>query len=167
MPAYAQASLATGAADVDIVAILDQIERVIRIGITVVAAYLVALWIACIWWTFRDIKARTNDLFLQLAATLLVTVFSFPGLLIYLILRPPHMPNISIVDPGLYAVAWVIGLFLVNGYAFEIPSSRAQSAIAVIKATPFAGLAGVLAFFFDPYVMTRPLIVVSTLRHIP
>ena len=62
-----------------------------------------------------------------------------------------------------YAVAWVIGLFLVNGYAFEIPSSRAQSAIAVIKATPFAGLAGVLAFFFDPYVMTRPLIVVSTL----
>ena len=84
-------------------------------------------------------------------------------LVAYLILRPPHMPNISIVDPGLYAVAWVIGLFLVNGYAFEIPSSRAQSAIAVIKATPFAGLAGVLAFFFDPYVMTRPLIVVSTL----
>jgi hypothetical protein len=74
---------------VDIVAILDQVERVLRIGITIIAAYLVALWIACIWWTFRDIRSRTNDLFLQLAATLLVTVFSFPGLLIYLILRPP------------------------------------------------------------------------------
>ena len=73
----------------DIVAILDQIERVLRIGITIIAAYLVAIWIATIWWTFRDIRARTNDLFLQLAATLLVTVFSFPGLLIYLILRPP------------------------------------------------------------------------------
>jgi hypothetical protein len=47
------------------------------------------LWIASIWWTFRDIRGRTNDLFLQLAATLLVTIFSFPGLLIYMILRPP------------------------------------------------------------------------------
>jgi hypothetical protein len=74
---------------VDIVGILDQVERVLRIGITVIAAYLVALWIASIWWAFRDIRARTNDLFLQLAATLLVTVFSFPGLLIYMILRPP------------------------------------------------------------------------------
>src|SRR5207237_1619237 len=66
-----------------------QVERVLRIGITVIAAYLVALWIASIWWAFRDIRSRTNDLFLQLAATLLVTVFSFPGLLIYMILRPP------------------------------------------------------------------------------
>lgn len=79
-----------GAAVLDIVGILDQLERVLRVGITVVAAYLVALWIASIYWAFRDIRARTNDLFLQLAATLLVTVFSFPGLLIYLILRPPR-----------------------------------------------------------------------------
>src|SRR5437879_580205 len=109
MPAYAQASLATGAADVDIVAILDQIERVIRIGITVVAAYLVALWIACIWWTFRDIKARTNDLFLQLAATLLVTVFSFPGLLIYLILRPPKTLN-DLYEESLEEEAFLQGI---------------------------------------------------------
>jgi exopolysaccharide biosynthesis polyprenyl glycosylphosphotransferase len=72
------------------------------------------------------------------------------------------MSTIPIVDPALYGVAWVVGLFIVDGYAFEIPSSRTQSAIAVIKAAPFAGLAGVLAFFFDPYVMTRPLIVLST-----
>src|SRR5207302_7863939 len=38
---------------------------------------------------FRDIRARTTDVFLQVAATLLVAVFSFPGLLIYVILRPP------------------------------------------------------------------------------
>jgi RNA polymerase subunit RPABC4/transcription elongation factor Spt4 len=69
--------------------ILNQVERVLRIGITIVAAYLVALWIASVWWTFRDIRARTTDLFLQIAATLLVAVFSFPGLLIYMILRPP------------------------------------------------------------------------------
>jgi exopolysaccharide biosynthesis polyprenyl glycosylphosphotransferase len=84
-------------------------------------------------------------------------------LLAYLILLPPHMHNIPLVDPLLYGAAWVIALFIVNGYAFEIPSSRFQSAIAVIKATPVAGLAGVIAFFADPYVMTRPLIVMSTL----
>ncbi|MBI4494621.1 MAG: zinc ribbon domain-containing protein [Chloroflexi bacterium] len=70
--------------------IIAQVERILRIGITIIAAYLVALWIASIWWTFRDIRARTTDIFLQITATLLVTVFSFPGLLIYFILRPPR-----------------------------------------------------------------------------
>ena len=69
--------------------IIAQVERVLRIGLTVITAYLVALWIASIWWTFRDIRSRTTDLFLQVAATLLVGVFSFAGLLIYIILRPP------------------------------------------------------------------------------
>ncbi len=65
-------------------------ERIGRITATVLTAYFVALWIAAIWWTFRDIRSRTNDVLLQLAATLLVTVFSLPGLLIYFILRPPR-----------------------------------------------------------------------------
>jgi hypothetical protein len=69
--------------------IIAQVERILRIGLTIVTAYLVALWIASIWWTFRDIRSRTTDLFLQAAATLLVAVFSFAGLLIYVILRPP------------------------------------------------------------------------------
>src|SRR5205823_9385274 len=68
---------------------VTQLERILRIGITIVAAYLVALWIASIWWTFRDIRSRTTDIFLQIAATLLVATFSFAGLLIYFILRPP------------------------------------------------------------------------------
>jgi RNA polymerase subunit RPABC4/transcription elongation factor Spt4 len=68
---------------------LAQLERILRIGITIVVAYLVALWLASIWWTFRDIRGRTTDFFLQVAATLLVAFFSFPGLLIYIILRPP------------------------------------------------------------------------------
>jgi hypothetical protein len=69
--------------------IIAQAERVLRIGLTIIAAYMVALWIASIWWTFRDIRARTTDIFLQIAATLLVATFSFAGLLIYFILRPP------------------------------------------------------------------------------
>lgn len=83
-------------------------------------------------------------------------------LVAYLILHPPHMKTIPMIDPAVYGVAWVIGLFVVDGYAFQIPNNRPQSAIAVIKAAPFAGLAGVVAFFLQPYVMTRPLIVVST-----
>jgi RNA polymerase subunit RPABC4/transcription elongation factor Spt4 len=69
--------------------IIIQAERILRIGLTIIAAYLVALWIASIWWTFRDIRSRTTDIFLQIAATLLVATFSFAGLLIYFILRPP------------------------------------------------------------------------------
>ncbi len=73
----------------DVTELITQAERVLRIGLTIITAYLVALWIASIWWTFRDIRSRTTDLFLQAAATLLVAVFSFAGLLIYVILRPP------------------------------------------------------------------------------
>jgi RNA polymerase subunit RPABC4/transcription elongation factor Spt4 len=61
---------------------------VVRVGLIVVTTYLLALWIAAIWWTFQDIRNRSTDILLQIAATLLVTVFSFPGLLIYFMLRP-------------------------------------------------------------------------------
>ena len=45
--------------------IIAQVERILRIGLTIITAYLVALWIASIWWTFRDIRSRSTDLFLQ------------------------------------------------------------------------------------------------------
>ncbi len=80
----------------------------------------------------------------------------------YELLRPAAMPNIPAFAPVLFGLAWVAGLFLVDGYAFQIPTNRIQSAIAVVKATLFAGLAGVVAFFIEPYVMTRPLIILST-----
>ncbi|MDQ6672485.1 MAG: zinc ribbon domain-containing protein [Chloroflexota bacterium] len=73
----------------DITALVNQLEQLLRIAITIISAYFIALWIACVWWTFRDIRARTTDIFLQIAATLLVAVFSLPGLLIYVVLRPP------------------------------------------------------------------------------
>jgi Double zinc ribbon len=73
---------------VDIQELIVQLERILRIIVACVVAFWVALTIACVWWTFRDIRSRTTDIFLQLAATLLVAVFSFPGLLIYAIVRP-------------------------------------------------------------------------------
>ncbi|HEY5901508.1 MAG TPA: zinc ribbon domain-containing protein [Anaerolineales bacterium] len=53
-------------------------------------AFLAALWIALIIWTFRDIRTRSRDSLVQLLSTLLVTVLNLPGVLVYLILRPPR-----------------------------------------------------------------------------
>jgi len=74
--------------NVQIEEILIQAERIVRLGLTVLFIYLVALWVAAIWWTFQDIHARTNSIVLQMSATLLVIVFNFPGVLVYCILRP-------------------------------------------------------------------------------
>jgi hypothetical protein len=48
------------------------------------------LWVAAVVWTYRDIASRTRDPFSQTVALVLVLVFSLPGLLLYLILRPKN-----------------------------------------------------------------------------
>ncbi len=60
------------------------------IGGSFLFAFLAVFWASLIIWTWRDIRARSQDMVLQVAATLLVTVFSVGGLFIYLILRPRH-----------------------------------------------------------------------------
>jgi len=51
-------------------------------------AFLAALWIALVIWTYRDIRTRARDQLVQILATLLVAVLNLPGVLVYLILRP-------------------------------------------------------------------------------
>lgn len=82
-----------------------QAERALRVGLTIFVTYLVAVWIATIWWTFRDIRSRSTDVWLQITATLLVAVFNFPGLLIYFILRPQRTLSESYVE-SLEEEAW-------------------------------------------------------------
>ncbi len=53
-------------------------------------AFLAALWIALVIWTNRDIRTRARDPLVQTLATLLVAVLNLPGVLVYLILRPPR-----------------------------------------------------------------------------
>src|SRR5688572_6121539 len=53
-------------------------------------AFLVALWISLVVWTYRDVRARTRDPLVQTLAALLVAVLNLPGVLVYLILRPPR-----------------------------------------------------------------------------
>jgi RNA polymerase subunit RPABC4/transcription elongation factor Spt4 len=52
------------------------------------AAFIVIFWISLVFWAWRDVRSRTQDVILQITATVLVAVFSIGGLFIYLIVRP-------------------------------------------------------------------------------
>ncbi len=54
----------------------------------VFGAFLAGLWISLVFWTYRDIRSRTQDRMIHILAALLVAVLSLPGVVIYLILRP-------------------------------------------------------------------------------
>jgi RNA polymerase subunit RPABC4/transcription elongation factor Spt4 len=51
-------------------------------------AFLAALWISLIIWTYRDIRSRARDPLVQILSTLLVAVLNLPGVIVYMILRP-------------------------------------------------------------------------------
>jgi hypothetical protein len=68
--------------------LLNQIAVALEVAVACTTALLVAFWIGLAIWTFRDIRARTRDVFAWLLATLLVLVTGPIGLLLYLLLRP-------------------------------------------------------------------------------
>jgi len=51
--------------------------------------FLVVLWVSLILWTSRDIRRRTRDTFLRVLAIILSTILFVPGVLVYLLVRPP------------------------------------------------------------------------------
>ncbi len=53
-------------------------------------AFLAALWLSLVIWTYRDIRQRTRDRLARILAILVVTVLFLPGMVIYWILRPPR-----------------------------------------------------------------------------
>ena len=58
------------------------------VAIIAFVAYVLVLWVAAVVWTYRDVASRTSDTFTQTIALVFVLVFSIPGLLVYLVLRP-------------------------------------------------------------------------------
>ncbi len=54
------------------------------------AAFLVALWVSLIFWTYRDIRIRSRDPLIRILSIIIVTLLFLPGIVIYLILRPAH-----------------------------------------------------------------------------
>lgn len=61
---------------------------ILQLLVAFFGAYLLAVWISLIVWTFRDVRARTRDMFAQLLSVALVIIFNLPGLLLYFLLRP-------------------------------------------------------------------------------
>lgn len=51
-------------------------------------AFLAALWLSLVIWTYRDSRQRTRDPLARILATLVVAVLFLPGIVVYLILRP-------------------------------------------------------------------------------
>jgi RNA polymerase subunit RPABC4/transcription elongation factor Spt4 len=60
----------------------------ITAALFVLGAYLFALYLGMVVWTFRDIRSRSRDALAVILATLLVALFTLPGLLVYMLLRP-------------------------------------------------------------------------------
>jgi RNA polymerase subunit RPABC4/transcription elongation factor Spt4 len=54
------------------------------------AAFIAALWLGLIFWTYRDIRARARDPLARILAVLVVAILFLPGIVVYLILRPPR-----------------------------------------------------------------------------
>jgi RNA polymerase subunit RPABC4/transcription elongation factor Spt4 len=52
------------------------------------SAFLVALWVSLVIWTYRDIRARARDPLVRVLAVIVVALLFLPGLVVYLILRP-------------------------------------------------------------------------------
>ena len=69
---------------------LQNVANVLQILIAAGVAYFVGFTFALVIWTFRDIQSRSQDVVVQILATLWVAIMNLPGLLIYLILRPSH-----------------------------------------------------------------------------
>ncbi|MDZ4159472.1 MAG: zinc ribbon domain-containing protein [Anaerolineaceae bacterium] len=62
----------------------------ILISTALAAAFTAALWLSLIIWTYRDMRSRTRDPLLRVLAALVTFVLFLPGIIIYLILRPPR-----------------------------------------------------------------------------
>jgi len=61
---------------------------IIQIILFILGAYVFALYLGLIVWTWRDIRARSRDLLLAFLSLLVVLLFNLPGLLLYFVLRP-------------------------------------------------------------------------------
>lgn len=68
--------------------LLEQLPDIVMGLVVVIAVFVTSLWLGMVLWTFRDIRARTRDVIVQIMATLMVAILTLPGLIIYFLIRP-------------------------------------------------------------------------------
>jgi RNA polymerase subunit RPABC4/transcription elongation factor Spt4 len=56
--------------------------------IACLVTFFFVFWLSLVVWTYKDIRARTQDFLAQVLSTVLTAVFPIGGVFIYLILRP-------------------------------------------------------------------------------
>lgn len=83
---------------------------------------------------------------------------SAASVIAYAAIHKPNAHPLEVADILIVGAVWVASLLISDAYAFQIPSNRAESGFAVVRAIPVAILLLVLVFFIRPYVMTRPVI---------
>lgn len=66
----------------------ENISSLIVAAVSLCGAIVVALLAGMTIWTFRDIRSRTRDPFVQILATVMVGVIPIAGILVYFMLRP-------------------------------------------------------------------------------
>ena len=66
----------------------SSIGLALQLVIALVGAFFLAFWVSLVVWTFRDVRARSRDVFAQLLAVLMVIIFNVAGLVLYFMLRP-------------------------------------------------------------------------------
>ena len=64
------------------------LNNILLVAAALGGAFLAALWLSMMVWTYRDVRERVRDPLVRILAVLLVGVLFLPGVVIYLILRP-------------------------------------------------------------------------------
>jgi hypothetical protein len=66
----------------------DRIVTAMLVSVQLLIAYIVVMWLALAYWTYRDIKSRSNQQTVQMVAVFLPLLFFLPGYWVYLLVRP-------------------------------------------------------------------------------
>ena len=68
--------------------LLATLSRVLNVLLIFISFFGLALWLSTVIWVFRDIRARTRDIFVVLLSLLIALVLPLAGVILYLLLRP-------------------------------------------------------------------------------
>jgi RNA polymerase subunit RPABC4/transcription elongation factor Spt4 len=71
------------------------IARTLQVLIALSGAYLAALWVVLVVWTYRDIESRSRSVVTQVFSTMLSALFFVPGVLLYMMLRPKETLDLT------------------------------------------------------------------------